>query len=87
MSQEEYCSLCKKTNKKMWNENGFWGSECTKCNNALISTDDHKSRLTEKELILVKELIEKHYPGCTPKMIGLKNAGKQWHWFEMINVS
>ncbi len=85
--EESYCTLCRKTNKKQWEEQGFWGSECTACGNAMISTDVHKNKLTEQELMLVKKLIEKHYPGSKPKMIGLKNSGNHMHWWEMVNVS
>ncbi len=86
MAGEDYCNLCKKDHKKKWEEQGFWGSECTVCGNVMISTTEHKSKLTEQELNLVKRLISKYYPTGRPKNIGLKNSGKIMHWWELVNI-
>ena len=74
------CDLCNvQQEDKLWEENGFFGLVCNRCNVPMIVSCDHKSKLTKKEKEICEDLWRKHFPKLTPRGIGMHSSPLHWH--------
>lgn len=75
------CSLCS-IKKKVWVENGFYQVNCKKHYVPLISTVEHKTKLTLEEEQILNDLIKKYHPR---KYIVSIPCSEEDHWHVHIS--
>lgn len=71
------CKLCSVKRKK-WETDNFFGIECNRHFVPMIVLKEHRTELTDGEKLLVKSLIQLHYPRWYPD--GSKSdSDEHWH--------
>lgn len=74
------CTLCNVLQEdKKWEEDGFFGLICCKCNVPMIVLREHRAELSGEEQETFKRLWARYYPDLMPRGIGMPSEPGHWH--------
>jgi len=78
------CSFCN-PKKRDFEESGFYGYKCFKCNQstAFIISSEHRGKINEEEKEIVKQLVKKYYPDLQITWMSEKRKNME-HWYDFL---